>query len=58
MDEQTTTEEETIVQAQGGDAEASQAEPVGFFRKYEASLVGVAVAVVSVVGFGVLVAIL
>ena len=58
MDEQTTTEEETTVKTQSGDAEPSQAEPVGFFRKYEASLVGVAVAVVAVVGFGILVAIL
>ena len=58
MDEQTTTEEETTVNTQGSDAEPSQAETVGFFRKYEASLVGVAVAVVAVVGFGILVAIL
>ena len=57
MDEQT-TEAETTVQTTDGDSEPSQAESVSFFRKYEASLVGVAVAVVSRVGFGILVAIL
>lgn len=58
MDEHANKEEETTVKTQSSDAESAQAETVGFFRKYEASLVGVAVAVVAVVGFGILVAIL
>ena len=57
MDEQT-TEEETAVPSSSASVEPSTAEPVGFFRKYEASLVGVAVAVVAVVGFGILVSVL